>query len=68
MFNSCNVAEKIAEMIFDAENYKNGESVEMYNIKSIGKSEKKLSGSQIAPIANESYNISSWVKIIIVCS
>jgi hypothetical protein len=36
MFNSCNVAEKIAEMIFDAENYKNGESVEMYNIKSIG--------------------------------
>jgi hypothetical protein len=27
---------KIAEMIFDAENYKNGESVEMYNIESIG--------------------------------
>jgi hypothetical protein len=27
---------KIVEMIFDAENYKNGESVEMYNIESIG--------------------------------
>jgi short-subunit dehydrogenase len=36
MFDPRNVAKKIAEMIFDAENYKNGESVKMYNIESIG--------------------------------
>jgi hypothetical protein len=36
MFDPRNVAEKITETIFDAENYKNGESVEMCNIESIG--------------------------------
>jgi hypothetical protein len=30
MLHPQNVAEKIAEMIFDAKTYKNGDSVEMY--------------------------------------
>jgi hypothetical protein len=31
MLNAQDVGEKIVEMIFDTKNYKNGESVEMYN-------------------------------------
>ena len=32
MLDSHNVAEKIADMIFDTKNYKNGDSLEMYNL------------------------------------
>lgn len=32
MLDPYNVAEKIAEMIFDAKSYKNGDSFEMHNI------------------------------------